>query len=72
MESQEANKNNKTLKIGEKIFFGGIWGPPKTPKIAQQGFLGAPNPPQKIFFQQFILLASWDSKTGFLVLLLLW
>ena len=71
LEPQEANKNNKMLKISEKIFFGGNWGPPKTPKIAKKGFWGAPNHPQKIFFHQFSMFYYFKWPLGIPKLLFL-
>ena len=65
LEPQEANKNNKTLKISEKIFFGGNWGPPKTPKIAKNGFRGPPHQPRKYFFTNFQRLIIFSGFLGF-------
>ena len=65
LEPQEANKNNKMLKISEKIFFGGNWGPPKTPKIAKKFFWGPPITPKKYFFVNSQRLIIFTGRLGF-------
>ena len=62
LESQESTKNNKTLKIGEKIFFGVDRGPPK-PLFWR--FWGPPTTPKKYFFTNFQRLIIFSGFLGF-------
>ena len=65
MESQEAIKNDDTLKIGEKNIFLGIGGPPKPLFCDFGGFWGPPTTPEKYFFNIFQRLIIFSGLLGF-------